>query len=220
MGKSDAEWAAEVSVLNEKVVALEREKREISSERDRLEYRSIELQKLLEDIGRRQGGVNEYSIEDHLAPESSLYAATIEVDQSGNQAEPANFEKPNAENPQDYDSSTTCTYPDRPHFDKAPAPLHPATQVVIFDGCPNDPYHPSSMPIYQTATFVQPSISEFGPYDYTRSGNPTRTALEVLIAKLEAAHSAFAFSTGMLSLCFLKIFFLSNGGLRGLLELG
>lgn len=57
-----------------------------------------------------------------------------------------------------------------------------ATQLVVFDGCPNDPYHPASMPIYQTSTFVQPSATEFGPYDYTRSGNPTRTALETLIA--------------------------------------
>lgn len=31
-----------------------------------------------------------------------------------------------------------------------------------------DPYHPSNTPIYQTSTFVQPSSSEFGPYDYTR----------------------------------------------------
>lgn len=89
-------------------------------------------------------------------------------------------------------------YPVRPHFDKATA--HASTEVVIFDGCPNDPYHPSTMPIYQTATFVQPDIEEFGPYDYSRSGNPTRTALETLMAKLEGAHSAFAFSSGMAAL--------------------
>lgn len=57
-----------------------------------------------------------------------------------------------------------------------------------------------SMPIYQTATFVQPSGTEFGPYDYTRSGNPTRTALETLIAGLENAHAAFAFASGMAAL--------------------
>ncbi|KEG09956.1 cystathionine beta-lyase-like protein [Trypanosoma grayi] len=90
------------------------------------------------------------------------------------------------------------TYPMRPHFEKAAE--HPSTQVVVFDGCPNDPYHPSSTPIYQTATFVQPDICEFGPYDYSRSGNPTRTALETLMAKLEGAHSAFAFASGMAAL--------------------
>lgn len=90
------------------------------------------------------------------------------------------------------------TYPKRPHFDTATK--HPSTQVIIFDGCPNDPYHPSSMPIYQTATFVQPDIEEFGPYDYSRSGNPTRTAVETLVANLEGAHAAFAFSSGMAAL--------------------
>jgi len=47
---------------------------------------------------------------------------------------------------------------------------------------------------------VQPSVYEFGPYDYTRSGNPTRTALETLVAGLENAHSAFAFTSGMAAL--------------------
>ena len=56
------------------------------------------------------------------------------------------------------------------------------------------------MPIYQTSTFVQPSASEFGAFDYTRSGNPTRVALETLIAGLEDAHSAFCFTSGMAAL--------------------
>ncbi|CAJ1019573.1 Cys/Met metabolism PLP-dependent enzyme/Aminotransferase class I and II, putative [Leishmania lindenbergi] len=100
--------------------------------------------------------------------------------------------------PKEADYSELPTYPKRPHFDHAAK--HPSTQVVIFDGCPNDPYHPSSMPIYQTATFVQPDIEEFGPYDYSRSGNPTRTAIETLVANLEGAHAAFAFSSGMAAL--------------------
>ncbi|KAL6077449.1 Cystathionine gamma-synthase [Balamuthia mandrillaris] len=99
---------------------------------------------------------------------------------------------------QDYDALPT--FPVRPHFNKKHLGMRLATQMVVFDGCPNDPYHPASMPIYQTATFVQPSATEFGPYDYTRSGNPTRTALETLIAGLENAHSAFAFSSGMAAL--------------------
>lgn len=40
----------------------------------------------------------------------------------------------------------------------------------------------------------------YGSYDYTRSGNPTRTALEKHVAMLEVAHAAFAFSTGMAAL--------------------
>jgi len=56
------------------------------------------------------------------------------------------------------------------------------TQLVRFDACPDDPYNPTSTPIYQTATFAQHSIDEFGRYDYTRSGNPTRTVLETQLA--------------------------------------
>ena len=62
-----------------------------------------------------------------------------------------------------------------------------SSQMVVFDGCPDDRHHPSSMPIYQTSTFVQPSSTEYGSYDYTRSGNPTRTALEKQVALLEGA---------------------------------
>ena len=43
----------------------------------------------------------------------------------------------------------------------------------------------SAPPLYQTATFGQPDVTEFGPYDYTRSGNPTRTLLESQLAEIE-----------------------------------
>jgi cysteine-S-conjugate beta-lyase len=60
-----------------------------------------------------------------------------------------------------------------------------------------DPYGASVPPIYQTATFVQESATEFGEYDYTRSGNPTRTAVEKHLAKLEGGAHASAFASGM-----------------------
>jgi cystathionine beta-lyase/cystathionine gamma-synthase len=41
-----------------------------------------------------------------------------------------------------------------------------------------DPYGASAPPLWQTATFAQPGATTFGEYDYTRSGNPTRTMLE------------------------------------------
>lgn len=63
-----------------------------------------------------------------------------------------------------------------------------------------DPYDAISTPIYQTATFKQPSASENGPYDYTRSGNPTRDVLERFLAKLDKADRAFCFSSGMAAL--------------------
>ena len=54
-----------------------------------------------------------------------------------------------------------------------------------------------STPIYQTSTFHQFDIDNFGKYDYSRSGNPTRDVLEKLIAELEGGESGFAFASGM-----------------------
>ncbi|KJE93717.1 cystathionine beta-lyase [Capsaspora owczarzaki ATCC 30864] len=75
-----------------------------------------------------------------------------------------------------------------------------ATQVVTLESSLKDPYNPASTPIYQTATFKQTSADAHGEYDYTRSGNPTRTALEKHVAKLCGAHRAFAVSSGMSAL--------------------
>src|ERR1041384_775466 len=55
-------------------------------------------------------------------------------------------------------------------------------------------------PIYQTATFEQPTATEFGEFDYTRSGNPTRALLEAQLANLEGANYACAFASGMAAL--------------------
>ena len=92
------------------------------------------------------------------------------------------------------------TFPSRPSYKEFHSALDLSTQCVVFEGAPQDPHKPSSVPIYQTATFVQPSSTEFGAYDYTRSGNPTRTALEKQVAMLEGAHAAFAFGSGMAAL--------------------
>ncbi|AJE03999.1 trans-sulfuration enzyme family protein [Geobacter pickeringii] len=54
-----------------------------------------------------------------------------------------------------------------------------------------------SVPIYQTSTFAQESVDHFGKYDYARSGNPTREALEETIAQLEGGSRGFAFASGM-----------------------
>ena len=55
----------------------------------------------------------------------------------------------------------------------------------------------SSIPIYQCSTFAQQDPERLGPYDYARSGNPTREALELAIADLEAGTRGFAFASGM-----------------------
>jgi cystathionine gamma-lyase len=52
-------------------------------------------------------------------------------------------------------------------------------------------------PIFQTSTFAFKGVGEPGPYDYSRSGNPTRKALEDCLAALEGGLRGFAFATGM-----------------------
>jgi len=52
-------------------------------------------------------------------------------------------------------------------------------------------------PIYQTSTFAFQGVNRPGPYDYSRSGNPTRRALETCLAALEGGTAGFAFATGM-----------------------
>lgn len=72
--------------------------------------------------------------------------------------------------------------------------------VVVSDTGVFDPYRASAMPIYQTATFKQISATEMGDFDYTRSGNPTRSNLESHLAKVMKATRALATSTGMSAL--------------------
>jgi len=78
--------------------------------------------------------------------------------------------------------------------------LSVATQLVSYNPCAGDPHGASSMPIYQTSTFAQPSATSFGEYDYSRSGNPTRKALEEQLAALEKGFRGFAFASGMAAL--------------------
>lgn len=80
-----------------------------------------------------------------------------------------------------------------------------ATQCVHFDSN-DDPHCSISPPIYQTATFRQPSADEFGEYDYTRTGNPTRSLVERQIARLEGADYACAFASGMAAISALTRF--------------
>ncbi|MEW9121116.1 MAG: aminotransferase class I/II-fold pyridoxal phosphate-dependent enzyme [Thermotaleaceae bacterium] len=54
-----------------------------------------------------------------------------------------------------------------------------------------------SIPIYQVSTYHQEDMDRPQEFDYSRSGNPTRKALEETIAKLEGGHRGFAFSSGM-----------------------
>ncbi|KAK4245772.1 Cys/Met metabolism PLP-dependent enzyme-domain-containing protein [Corynascus novoguineensis] len=86
----------------------------------------------------------------------------------------------------------------------SPAPSSPlsgrkryalATELVYTDS--KDQYGASSIPIYQSATFKQTSSNGGNEYDYTRSGNPTRTHLERHLAKIMNATRALAVGSGM-----------------------
>ena len=54
-----------------------------------------------------------------------------------------------------------------------------------------------NVPIYQTSTYEQSGLGENTGWEYSRTGNPTRAALEALIAELEGGTAGFAFSSGM-----------------------
>jgi len=54
-----------------------------------------------------------------------------------------------------------------------------------------------SVPIYQTATFVHEMPGVTKGFDYSRTNNPTRLALENILAELEGGHSAYAFASGV-----------------------
>lgn len=54
-----------------------------------------------------------------------------------------------------------------------------------------------NVPIYQTSTFKQDGLGKMRGYEYSRTGNPTREALEALIAELENGYAGFAFGSGM-----------------------
>ena len=57
-----------------------------------------------------------------------------------------------------------------------------------------------NVPIYQTSTYQQDGLGKMRGYEYSRTGNPTREALESLIAELENGTAGFAFASGMAAL--------------------
>ena len=69
---------------------------------------------------------------------------------------------------------------------------------AIHAGQPSDPQTGAVMvPIYQTSTFAQDGVGRHKGYEYARTGNPTRAALEACLASLEGAAFGFCFASGM-----------------------
>ena len=70
--------------------------------------------------------------------------------------------------------------------------------ALIHGGIYGDPHTGAvNVPIYQTSTYEQPALGENTGWEYSRTGNPTRAALEALIAELERGTAGFAFGSGM-----------------------
>lgn len=76
-------------------------------------------------------------------------------------------------------------------------PLRPATALVRNGAVAGDPFGATSPPLYQTSTFAQDRCDAFGDFDYTRTDNPTRRAVESLLAELEGARGALCYTSGM-----------------------
>ena len=73
-----------------------------------------------------------------------------------------------------------------------------AESALIHGGNTIDPLTGAvNIPIYQTSTFQQKGIGLEPEWEYARTGNPTRAALERLIAELEEGTAGFAFASGM-----------------------
>ncbi len=78
-----------------------------------------------------------------------------------------------------------------------PAPLRIQSLLAQAGRSDWEPAGAISFPIYQTATFRHSALGQSTGFDYSRSGNPTRAALEACIAGLEGGYQGFAFSSGL-----------------------
>jgi len=72
-----------------------------------------------------------------------------------------------------------------------------ATRAIHVGQEPDPTTGAVTVPIYQTSTFAQEAVGQHKGYEYARSGNPTRTALETCLASLEGGTDGLAFSSGL-----------------------
>ncbi len=87
-------------------------------------------------------------------------------------------------------------------------PKYHLDTLVIHAGQEPDPSTGAIMtPIYQTSTYVQSAPAEHKGYEYSRTDNPTRTALQECVAAIENACYALAFASGLASIdCVMRLF--------------
>lgn len=75
--------------------------------------------------------------------------------------------------------------------------MHFATRAIHVGQAADTATGATIVPIYQTSTYTQTDIGEHKGYEYSRTGNPTRTALESCLASLEEGKYGLAFASGM-----------------------
>src|SRR5215212_8441049 len=71
-----------------------------------------------------------------------------------------------------------------------------ATKAIHVGQEPDTATGATIVPIYQTSTYTQEGLGKHKGYEYSRTGNPTRTALEACLASLEGARFGLAFASG------------------------
>src|SRR3954470_1140163 len=72
-----------------------------------------------------------------------------------------------------------------------------ATRAIHAGQDPDPATGATIVPIYATSTYTQAGIGQHKGYEYSRSGNPTRTALETCLAALEEGERGLAFASGL-----------------------
>jgi cystathionine gamma-synthase len=78
-----------------------------------------------------------------------------------------------------------------------PAGMRFETRAIHVGQDPDAEFGAVSVPIYQTSTYAQPAVGKPKAYDYARGGNPTREALQEVLASLEGGTRALSFSSGL-----------------------
>jgi cystathionine gamma-synthase len=71
------------------------------------------------------------------------------------------------------------------------------TRAVHAGQEPEPAFGAVNVPIYQTSTYAQPEVGKPKRFDYARTGNPTREALETVLASLEGGRHGLCFASGM-----------------------
>jgi cystathionine beta-lyase/cystathionine gamma-synthase len=71
------------------------------------------------------------------------------------------------------------------------------TRAIHVGQEPDAEYGAVNVPIYQTSTYAQPAVGKPKAFDYARGGNPTREALQQVLASLEGGAHALSFSSGL-----------------------